>query len=253
MANRSWLTWTLLSGATFLLLGPGPASAQLECGAVPSLARQYLKNHVKQRLLTPEIEERAIETFIGRIDPSHTLLLASEVEKIRGDLVGIFNRMREGDCSQLLDLHREIHKRQKSVNAFVEETLGKDDYTLDESVEIVIDPDERGYTATDEERLGLNLKLVHFQISNYLSAGETLEKAKSLLQRKYERRVSRYDDIETRTSWRTSSTPSPCPSTRTPTTSPPTISKTSASRSRSRSRASAWPSPRRTATPPSTG
>jgi carboxyl-terminal processing protease len=196
MAKRPWLTRTLLSGAALILVTSSPAFAELACGSVPSLARQYLKNHVKQRLLTPEIEERAIDTFVRRIDGSRTLLLDSRAVEIRESLVGVFNRMREGDCSQILDLHRDMVKRHQAANAFVEETLAKEDYAVDETVEIVIDPDKRGYMATEEERIALNLKLIHFQISNYLSAGETVEESKRLLNRKYDLRTKRFTEIE---------------------------------------------------------
>jgi carboxyl-terminal processing protease len=41
------------------------------------------------------------------------------------------------------------------------------------------------------------LKLVHFQMSNYVSAGETLEEAKRLITHRYELRTSRLADLDT--------------------------------------------------------
>jgi len=197
MVNRPWLPRTLLSGAALLLAcSSGPAAAEITCGTVPPLARQYLKNHVKQRLLTPEIEERAIETFVGRLDASRTLLLDAEATKIRASLTGIFNRMREGDCSQLLDLHKDMGKRHEKAKAFLTQTVGKEDYAVDEALEIIIDPEKRGYMQSEEARLELNRKLIDFQISNYLSAGEDLAKAKQLLTRKYELRAKRYSELD---------------------------------------------------------
>ncbi|MFP8876394.1 MAG: carboxy terminal-processing peptidase, partial [Myxococcota bacterium] len=53
---------------------------------------------------------------------------------------------------------------------------------------------KRGRPATAEERDAIFLKLLHFQLSNYLSAGEPLEEARRLLRKRYDLRVKRFQE-----------------------------------------------------------
>ena len=46
----------------------------------------------------------------------------TEAAKTREGLLGIFNRMREGDCSQLYDLQNQIQLQMAANEAFVKET-----------------------------------------------------------------------------------------------------------------------------------
>jgi hypothetical protein len=158
-----------------------PTAAQLRCENIPQLARQYLKNHVSQSLLSPEVEERTIDTYLRRNDPSRSLLLSRDVAQARVSMAGVFNRMREGDCSQLMDLQTGLIERHQQTEEFVRAFVTRDDYAIDESVELLLDPDKRGYPKTAEERDELVRSLVHFQISNYLGAGEPLDEAKRRL------------------------------------------------------------------------
>jgi hypothetical protein len=72
--RRLRFAWILVAAA----LVAGPAAAELRCNAIPNLMRGYLQNHVRFNELTEQIERRAIETYVRRLDPSRTLLLASE-------------------------------------------------------------------------------------------------------------------------------------------------------------------------------
>jgi carboxyl-terminal processing protease len=186
------LAFALASAAT-------PTAAQLRCENIPQLARQYLKNHVSQSLLSPEVEERTIDTYLRRNDPSRSLLLSRDVAQARVSMAGVFNRMREGDCSQLMSLQTRLIERHQQTEEFVRAFVTRDDYAIDESVELLLDPDKRGYPKTAEERDDLVRSLVHFQISNYLGAGEPLDEAKRRLVHRYElrsRRVAELEEVE---------------------------------------------------------
>ena len=88
--------------AAWLLAAPGPAAAELTCARVPQLASEFLHAHVAHRRLTPELESRAIATYVDRLDASRSVLLKSEVAAARASLAGSFERMRKGDCAPLL-------------------------------------------------------------------------------------------------------------------------------------------------------
>ncbi|MFP8877352.1 MAG: hypothetical protein VCB99_10705, partial [Myxococcota bacterium] len=130
MVRRS----NILSLLAALTLLQQPAGAELICENLQSLQRQFLNFHVSQRLLTPEIESRAIETYLERLDSSRTLLLKGEAAQIEDSLVGVFQQLREGDCSAITSIHASMLERHKQAGAFAQERLSDEAFELDESV-----------------------------------------------------------------------------------------------------------------------
>jgi len=187
----------------FLLLGfqlaaasPSPA-ASLTCEIVPRFMRTYLQNHVRYNRLDQEIEARTIDVYLRRIDPSRTVLLESEAEQIRGSLEGAFQKVQEGSCTFLSSLHATFIEELRAVEEFVRSTVSSPDYEIDTTVELILDPEKRGHPKTPEDQRKLLSSLVHFQISNYLGAGETLDNAKKLLIHRYELRTKHLADLDT--------------------------------------------------------
>jgi len=175
---------------------PSEAGATLRCEMLPSFFHSYLKHHVRFRAMTPELEERAIDTYIRRLDPGRSLLTAKEAEALAADLKGIFSRVQSGDCSKLMALHRDFVRRNQEVVDLVKKVVGDDAYAIDSTVELLIDPDDRGYPETEEERKQLLLSLIHFQISNYLGADSSLKEARERLIRRYVRRQHRLEALD---------------------------------------------------------
>jgi carboxyl-terminal processing protease len=157
--------------------------------------RAYLQSHVRFNALTPELEERTVETYVRRLDPSRTLLLASEEAAMRGALRGIFEDLAKGACTRLTDLQKTLIRHHEAAAKLVRSTVSDPAYAVDPSVEFVLDPEKRGYPATAEERDALQRSLIHFQISNYLAADTPLEEAKRRLIQRYERRLKRLIDV----------------------------------------------------------
>ena len=184
-----------LSALAMLALA-GSAQAQLRCQTVPQLAAEYLKGHVEINLLSNELESRAVETYVRRVDASRTVFTEAEATAARQALDDIFDRMKKGDCEPLFTLHEAVIEKNAALEEFVRKTVNDPNFELDRSVSLQLDPDERGYPKTAEERDALNTKLLHFQLSNYLSAGETLEEAKRLLVHRYELRTKRLAELE---------------------------------------------------------
>ncbi len=167
---------------------PVPAAAKLTCSQIPDLIDAFLKYHVVHRQRSEEIERRAIDTYFKRLDPSRTLFLEFEIGVLRASMTGIFEEIEAGDCSRLLQLHQNLVARQAKVEKQVRAIASPEDFELDPSVTWVLDPDERGYPTTEEQRAELLRSRIHFQISNYLSAGEPLDDAKRRLIHRYELR-----------------------------------------------------------------
>ena len=64
-------------------------------------------------------------------------------------------------------------ERHGQIAVDVAEFVGTDDYVIDKEVELLLDAKKRGYPKTIEERDLLLRKLVHFQMSNYISSATT--------------------------------------------------------------------------------
>jgi carboxyl-terminal processing protease len=196
--HLEWRCGALAVAVLLLLLGAAPARADrhLECTAVNSLVRSFLQNHVRYQQLDPELEQRTIDTYVRRLDPSRTLLLENEAAAMRAALTGVFEKVASGDCSTLTRVTAGMVVHHRQTEEFVRQLVSAPDFQLDPSVTLVVDPDKRGQPKTPEERDALNRSLVHFQLSNYLAAGTPMDKAKERLIHRYELRTRRAAEID---------------------------------------------------------
>ena len=71
----------------------------------------------------------------------------------------------------------------------------REDFELDPTIELVIDPEDRGHPADDVKRSELVRKLVHFQLSNLLASEDDLGKARERLIHRYELMTKRSSEI----------------------------------------------------------
>ncbi|MCH2170365.1 carboxy terminal-processing peptidase [Myxococcota bacterium] len=176
------------------LLAPAPAAATLRCEMLPNFLRNFLHNHVEYRELTPELEHRTIETHLRQLDPSRNLLTQAEADALQENLKGVFAEVLAGNCTRLLVLHQEIVDRNGAMVEKIEAVVSSDDYAVDSTVEIILDPDKRGYPADAAARQKVLESLIHFQVSNYLSSDSSLTEARERLIRRYTRRHNRLED-----------------------------------------------------------
>lgn len=147
--------------------------------------------HYATEAVAAKVEARSVEQFIEVLDPSKTLLLKEDVTRLRGALPGIFAGLRKEDCSLLDRAGQLVIARTKADLAYVRGLVAKKGFKLDETVELVLDPDKRGYPKTEAERLERLRALVHFQLSNYLMTKVDFETAKKRVVHRYELAVKR--------------------------------------------------------------
>jgi carboxyl-terminal processing protease len=185
----------LAAAAVASLAMPGVAVAALSCERVPELVKAYLQKHISFHYLNDELRKRAIDSYVKRLDPSRSLLLVKEKEALAKSLQGIFHVVRSGDCSKLLAIRDDMTQRYKLVQKFVAGYVGDDNYELDSSVELIIDPGKRARPATPADRDELYRRLVHFQMSNYLANEEELSEAKRKLIHRYELMTKRAEEM----------------------------------------------------------
>jgi carboxyl-terminal processing protease len=167
------------------------ASAGLSCGDIPDLITIYFQKHIRFHQMGEVLRRRTIESYLRRIDPQRVLFLEADAEEISDSLENIFHETEKGDCSRLRDLQQEVVARHREVEGFVRGFVGSDEYQMDPTVELRLDPDERGHPKTKEERDALLRILSHFGISNYLGTGTELSEAKRRLIHRYELQTRR--------------------------------------------------------------
>lgn len=172
--------------ATFVAAAPPAGAATLSCEAIPNLVDAVLQNHVRYRKLDGGIQERAIDAYVKRLDPSHTLFLEKEVAELKQQLRPIFEEAQEGQCDRLKKVQLNLVTRYHEMESYFRSLVERPGYQIDTKVTLQTDPDKRGYPKTVDERNELYQKLAHFQMSNYVSAGTPLEEAKKQLVHRYE-------------------------------------------------------------------
>lgn len=191
--------FTLVSSFIFLLIACAQSlraeASPLQCHHLPMLFETYLRQHYAMKELSPDLKKHAVERFIKDLDPSRSLLLESDSKSLQLDLSKIFDKMKGDDCSLLKKASDLLISRSEEDLVYVKGILD-DKYKLDESIEIIADPDKRGFMKSPEERKELMRKLIHFQIAGYLSTEVPLEKAKTQLVHRYELHIKRLKERE---------------------------------------------------------
>lgn len=180
---------------------PGSASETggdgktLACSDLSRLMATYLQNHVLFHTMSDELRERVAESHLRLLDPSRALFLDSEATELRKKTREVFPSLSLDDCSLLDSMHRASIERYREMEDFVRRFVSDEDYALDANAELVLDPEKRGSPKNQAERERLYQKLVHFQISNYLSNGESLPDAKQKLIHRYELMTRRAEEL----------------------------------------------------------
>ncbi len=166
---------------------PSVFARDLQCDDLPGLFEIYLTHHLKIHELNDTIKGRTVDQFLKALDPSKTLFLEEDIQALRPQIHEIFKQMKEGNdqCPNFGKVHELLVKRVKEVEGAVKDGLG-DQYKLDETTEITLNPDLRAQPKTAAERKALLTRMVHFNISNYLAADTKLVEAKRLLKKRYE-------------------------------------------------------------------
>ncbi len=191
--RRLFLAGTLL--ALTMGLAP-PAHAKLTCGDLRELSTLLLQKHIRVHMMTPAVRERAVSTYIERLDPQRLLYLDEERKRLADRLEDAFLQVRAGECVKLRAVHEDATSRARTQESFVRRLVGQDDYQVDTSAEIVIDAEKRGWPETTAERDTWLAALVHFQVSNFLASGEALPKARDRLIHRYELRTRRIAELD---------------------------------------------------------
>jgi carboxyl-terminal processing protease len=183
MSVRRLALLTLVLGS-FASGGVAQAS-NLSCAVLPQLFNLYFRFHYVHRSMTDEIKTHTVDQFIKTIDPSKTLLTQAEVDTLKKDLVSTFKTMDEGDCKAIDEAQAMLVKGAQENEKFAKEFLG-DKYTLDETAELLTDPEKRKFSKDLDEKKSLLKKMIHFQVANEMLSKTKLPEAKKNVIHRYE-------------------------------------------------------------------
>lgn len=179
--NRVFLTGTILA----LLLSITSCNKNLTCDRLPVLADHFMSNHYTQKSMTEEIRDRAVDQMIKGLDPTKTLLYASDVEWLRPVLESFFENVDSENCTSLVPVFNLLLSRVQENELIVREILGPD-YRPSETAELATDVKKRHPAKTQEDKKTLLKNIAHFQIENDLLAGIDLQAAKTKVIHRYE-------------------------------------------------------------------
>lgn len=167
----------------------------LACGDLSRLMATYLQNHVLYHSVSEELRGRVAESHLRLLDSSRSLFLESEASELREKTRELFPSLSLDDCTLLDSMHRATIERYREMEDFVRRYVSRDDYAIDTEAELVLDPDKRGFPKNRREREELYRRLVHFQMSNYVSNDESLAEAKQKLIHRYELITRRAEEM----------------------------------------------------------
>ncbi|MBK9295217.1 MAG: PDZ domain-containing protein [Oligoflexia bacterium] len=169
----------------FIFIFQFSQASQIGCETTYPLFNAFLSQHVQHKKLNSQLEERTITQYIKLLDPSKIYLLQSDVDKIKQDLSGLFEKVEKRECIAVEEAHQLFVKRVGEALEFTKKTLGSD-FKFQEKTSITINPDKRVYAKDVKELHDLQLRYIQFQISNYLISDMKLAEAKKSLIHRYE-------------------------------------------------------------------
>jgi len=173
-----------------LLLPASSFAKNLTCNRLPMLMGEFLSNHYAMKSMTGEIRTQAVDQMIKSLDPTKTLLYASDLEWLRPVLQNAFTSMQEGDCASLKPVYDLLVTRSRENEALVRKILGPG-YRRDGTVQLHTDAKKRPYAKTAAEKHALLKDIVQFQIENVLLTGVDLAAAKKKQIHHYELQTRR--------------------------------------------------------------
>ena len=184
--------------ALFVALIAAPANAKtvLSCQNLPNLVDKYLDSHVASRKLDAELTGRVVERYLNRLDPSRSMLLASEAEAVTKRIHEVTDQLHKR-CDGLQALHADRVEWHQAMEAYVRKIMADDKLDIDRGVELEGDSDKRARPETEAERDELRRKLVHYQLATYVSSGTSLPEARKKLVHRYELVSKRIGEMDT--------------------------------------------------------
>jgi carboxyl-terminal processing protease len=158
----------------------------LKCENLRDIKKGFLIAHINTSKMTPALEARTVKQHIEKLDPMKIYFTQQDMDNLKKELKGIFNRVNKGDCEKLFSVYEFYKKKVAARVSYAKGRLNKN-FKFDKSIRLMLDPDKRGFQKSQKALEALQEKYLHFQISNRLITGSNLKEAIKLVSRSYDR------------------------------------------------------------------
>jgi carboxyl-terminal processing protease len=172
-----------------------PAQAQaLHCQNMPALMAVFVGNHYSMNSMSSEVKKRTVDLFLKFVDPNKQLLFKADVDRISKQLYDLFETMKNGNCSALVDISNVLVARSLENQKIVTDRL-KAEFKVNESVRYQTDTKKRVYPANLDEKKKMLEDALHTQIATIMAGDVKLEKAKTQLLKRYDLSIKRSKEM----------------------------------------------------------
>lgn len=162
----------------------------LECRYLTVIEQGFLANHVKYSVRDSELQNRVVEQYLKRLDPSKIYLTQPDIDQIKKITNNVFEKTKNKDCGFLDQTQKIVLERVKDRFEFAKRYLGKD-FKFDSSTEFTFDPEKKSWPKDTAEANDYLKKYIQFQIGNYMATDMKMDEAKTNVIKNYERAVKR--------------------------------------------------------------
>lgn len=166
----------------------------LGCENVRRIQDKFFDQHIHFKSANAEVEKRAIEQYVKRLDSAKLYLRQADVDAIKTKMTGLFKALNNENCTSLAFAYDTLIKRVEERVAFAKKTLSAKDFKFDQSTSITLDPDTRKFAKTAAEQDAYQKKYLQFQLSNQLATGLKQDEAIAQVIRTYDRGLKRIKD-----------------------------------------------------------
>jgi len=188
---RVAVVFSIFSGSVFAADKAQIADeSDLQCKYLFAIESGFLAQHVKYSQRDAALQERVVDQYMKRLDPTKIYLLQSDVDAAKKALANVFEGTKNKDCGSLVTVQNILVSRVKERAEFAKKMLDKT-YKFDNKVEIVFDPDKKAFPKTTEEANDFLRRYIHFQVSNYLATDMKLDESKTNVMKNWDRAVKR--------------------------------------------------------------
>lgn len=154
--------------------------------------------HYRHQKIDDEFSKKSFDQFIKRIDYGKQFLIKSDIQELEKFKFSIDDEMKSGKFELLDTANTLIAKRIKLIDSFRKEFFSKDT-PLKSTDKLEIDPEKRGYVATEKELLELWRKIfIHSTLTRFLTLQEEQDDSdknkKGNKSNKGKKNVSKNDD-----------------------------------------------------------
>jgi carboxyl-terminal processing protease len=164
---------------------PSSAPVGIQCRDLPALFHVFTQQHYLIKKIDESVEKHTVNRFVKMLDPSKSLLLAADVQRLQNELPKVFVEASRGDC-QRLDAAWSLVRQHASEDTQLAKQILTAKFKLDDNTKLMMNADMRQYAIDEAARSRRVRDMIQFQISNYLVAGLDMEKAKKQLIHRYE-------------------------------------------------------------------